>query len=160
LMMNIPALEPADRTVVANIHFVVELEKVKSISQFASPDRAQLLEAETYIEALADLIEGTETGMSSNDSSGNVYQRNPEVKGPMHAFDYSYIEDKLGVESASGLALQGAVAYEALNLVDGKRTVGEIRNWLVTEFAPALYPIPVADVEAYLSALKSIGVIR
>ena len=160
LMMNIPALQPADRAAVANIHFVVELEKVKSISQFASPDKSQLLEAGNYIEALADLIEGTETGMSSNDSSGRVYQRNPEVKGPMHAFDYSYIEDKLGVESASGLALKGAVAYEALNLVDGKRTASEIRNWLIAEFAPAVYPVPLADVEAYLSALESIGVIR
>lgn len=160
LMMNIPSLQPADQAVVANIHFVVELEKVKSISQFASPDKSQLLEAGSYIEALADLIEGTETGMSSNDSSGRVYQRNPEVKGPMHAFDFSYIEDKLGVESVSGLALQGAVAYEALNLVDGKRTASEIRNWLIAEFAPAIYPIPLADVEAYLSALESIGVIR
>ncbi len=160
LMINVPALLPADRAVVANIHSVVEFEKVKSISQFASPDKSQLIEAGNYIEALADLIEGTETPMSTNDSSGRVYQRNPDIKGPMHAFDYSYIEDRLGVESASGLALQGAVAYEALNLVDGKRTTSEIRNWLVAEFAPAIYPVPLADVEAYLSALESIGVIR
>ena len=160
LMMNFPALQPADRAVVANIHSVVELEKVKSISRFAVPDKSQLLEAGNYIEALADLIEGTETRKSSNDSSGRVYQRNPDIKGPMHAFDYSYIEDKLGVESASGLALQGALAYEALNLVDGKRTASEIRNWLIAEFTPAVYPIPLADVEAYLSALESIDVIR
>lgn len=160
LMIKIPALDPADRAAVANIHAVVELEKVKSISRFASQSKSQLLDASNFIEALADLVEANKQGTPSNDNPGRVYQRNPDIKGPMHAFDYSYIEDKLGVEAASGLALQGSVAYEALNLVDGKRTTGEIRNWLIAEFAPAVYPIPLADVEAYLSALESIAVIQ
>jgi aminopeptidase YwaD len=160
LMINMPALEAADRAPVAAVHSVVELEKVKSISRFARLDETQLLQSGNYIEALAELTKGTETGNPAVNPSGRVYQRNPDIKGPMHAFDYSYIEDKLGVESASGLALQGAVAYEALNFVDGKRTVSEIRNWLIAEFAPAVYPIPLADVEAYLSALESIGVVR
>ena len=160
LMMNVPALEPADRVAVAEIYSVVEFEKVKSIAQFSSPDKSQLLDAENYIKALADLTAAVSPGKSPDVQSERVYKRNAKIKGPMHAFDYSYIEDKLGVESASGLALKGAVAYEALNLVDGKRTVDEIRNWLIAEFSPANYPIPLADVEAYLSALESIGVIR
>ena len=160
LMTNVPALEPADRLAVAEIYSVVEFEKVKSIAQFSSPDKSQLLDAENYIKALADLTAAASPGKSPDEQSERVYQRNPEIKGPMHAFDYSYIEDKLGAELASGLALKGAVAYEALNLVDGERKVDEIRNWLVAEFAPANYPIPLADVEAYLSALESIGVIR
>jgi hypothetical protein len=34
-----------------------------------------------------------------------VYERNPAIEGPMHAFGYSYIEDKLGSESLQGLRL-------------------------------------------------------
>ena len=159
-LIDMPALETVDRAAVAAVFSDVELGKVKSISQFARLDEAQLLAAGNYISALAELTKGTETGKPVVDRSGRVYQRNPDIKGPMHAFDYSYIEDKLGVEAAAGLALQEAVAYEALNLVDGKRTVSEIRNWLIAEFAPTVYPLPLADVEAYLSALASIDVIR
>ena len=160
LMINRPALEPVDRVSAAAVQAVVELEKVKSIEQFASLDEAQLLEAGRYIETLAELTKVSGASKSAGQVSTRVYQRNPDIKGPMHAFDYSYIEDKLGAAAAAKLALQDAVAYEALNLVDGKRNVSDIRDWLVAEFAPAVYPIPLGDVEAYLSALESIGVIR
>jgi aminopeptidase YwaD len=159
-LVNEPGLELADRAAVAAVHSVVELEKVKSIGRFASLDEAQLSESGDYILALAELTGGHASGDLAGERAGRVYQRNADIKGPMHAFDYSYIEDKLGVEAASALALQETVAYEALNLVDGKRTVGEIRNWLVAEFAPEVYPIEIGDVAAYLSALESIGVIQ
>lgn len=160
LVINLPVLEPADRASAAAVHAVVELEKVKSVTRFASVGDKQILEARRYIDALAELTKDSAVGKSPAEVSTRVYQRNPEIKGPMHAFDYSYIDDRLGAEAAAKLALQGAVAYETLNLVDGKRNVSEIRDWLVAEFAPAIYPIPLRDVEAYLSALESIGVIR
>jgi len=50
----------------------------------------------------------------------------------------------------------GEYAYEALNLVDGRRTVSAIRNWLTAE----LGPVPLACVSEYLAALESIGVVR
>jgi hypothetical protein len=43
-----------------------------------------------------------------------------------------------------------------LNLVDGKRTVSEIRDWLTAE----LGPVPTEYVSEYLSALEEIGVIQ
>jgi hypothetical protein len=76
----------------------------------------------------------------------------------MHAFDYSFIEDRLGIEKASVLALQGAVAYETLNLVDGNRPVSDIRKWLLAKFLPVVDTISLENVEAYLVALESIGV--
>jgi hypothetical protein len=94
-----------------------------------------------------------------------VYERNPEIQGPMHAFGYSYLEAKLGQEEMAGLALPshstrygggGMFAYEALNLVDGERTVSDIRDWLVAE----LGEVGLQDVAEYLQALESIGVIR
>ncbi|MCP5092650.1 MAG: hypothetical protein GY949_17190, partial [Gammaproteobacteria bacterium] len=46
--------------------------------------------------------------------------------------------------------------YEALNFVDGKRTVSDIRDWLVAE----LGDVPLDYVLEYLEALETIGVIR
>jgi Fe2+ or Zn2+ uptake regulation protein len=46
--------------------------------------------------------------------------------------------------------------YEALNFVDGKRTVSDIRDWLVAEMGE----VGVEAVAEYLQALESIGVIR
>ena len=133
---------------------------MKSISQFASLGQQQLVAAESYIAALNELTSGFDTHQDPVHYNDRVYRRNANIKGPMHAFDYSYIEDRLGVEQSSGLALQGAVAYEALNLVDGSRSVSDIRNWLLGEFTPTVDSITLDNVEAYLAALESIQVIQ
>jgi hypothetical protein len=83
----------------------------------------------------------------------------------MNAFGFSYLEDQLGTERIAALQLlqhttgsgYGRMfAYEALNLVDGQRTVSDIRDWLVAEFGA----VPVEYVAEYLQALASIDVIR
>ena len=58
------------------------------------------------------------------------------------------------------VALTGAQAYEALNFVDGKRSVSDVRDWLNAEFAAPVGTITLADVAAYLEALEKIGVIQ
>jgi hypothetical protein len=82
----------------------------------------------------------------------------------MSAFGYDYIEDRYGKQKYDKLQLPkftgaygsgGEFVYEALNLVDGKRTVSDIRDWLTAE----LGPVPVDVVHEYLEALRSIGVI-
>lgn len=97
-------------------------------------------------------------------SSGLIYRRNPAIRGPMSAFGYDYVTDKYGEERAArirllpyqGLRGSGAeYAYEVLNLVDGRRTVGQIRDDV-----SALYgPVPLELVAEYLAALESIGVV-
>jgi hypothetical protein len=47
-------------------------------------------------------------------------------------------------------------AYEIVNFVDGKRTVGEIRDAVSAEYGP----IPVALVSDYLNACQEAGVIQ
>jgi hypothetical protein len=153
-------LNIADQQAVATIKSTVEIAKVKSISQFASLGQQQLMAAEGYIAALNELTAGFDSHHSPDRANDRVYRRNADIKGPMHAFDYSYIEDHLGVEQSSSLALQGAVAYEALNLVDGVRAVSDIRNWLLAEFTPAADTITLDNVVAYLAALESIQVIQ
>ena len=80
----------------------------------------------------------------------------------MGAFGFSYLSDQYGAENVAGLRLRGHAGnggqytYEALNFVDGRRTVSEIRDWLVTE----LGPVPLELVKEYLAALESIDVIR
>ena len=149
-----------DQPAVAVIKSAVEIDKVKSISQFASLGQQQLMAAEGYIAALNELTSGFDSEHSPVRSNDRVYRRNANIKGPMHAFDYSYIEDHLGVDESSDLALQGAVAYEALNLVNGLRSVSDIRNWLLAEFTAAADTITLDSVEAYLAALESIQVIQ
>lgn len=160
LLMTLPALDAVDRAATMEIQTVVEMRKVKSISEFASLNEQQLNEARHYLRALDELTQVVKSENTSASQNDRVYQRNPKIMGPMHAFDYSYIEDKLGVEATAKLELKGTVAYEALNLVDGERSIDDIRQWLVAEFSPAIYPIRINDVIAYLSALESIGVIR
>ena len=93
-----------------------------------------------------------------------VYVRNSDIEGPMSAFGYSFLEDNLNSDTLAGLRLKRhstaygdshMFTYEALNFVDGKRTVSDIRDWLVAE----LGEVSVEDVAEYLAALESIGVI-
>jgi len=93
----------------------------------------------------------------------SVYKRNEAVKGPLSVFGYDYFSDHLGNDKAKTIHLlnyQGLwgheYAYEALNFVDGIRTVADVRNALSAEFGP----IPIELVEEYLAALESIQVIQ
>ena len=90
-----------------------------------------------------------------------VFSRAAEPKGPMSGFGYDYFEDKWGdrprprLLSARAQWGAGDYAYEALNLVDGRRTTQEIRDAL-----SAIYgPVPLEQVVEYLRALESIGVL-
>ena len=94
-----------------------------------------------------------------------IYRRSEEPKGTMSAFGYSYFEDKLyaaGLPRPTLLEFQGRwgggseYAYEVLNLVDGKRSVLEVRDDV-----SAIYgPVPLETVAAYLDTLERIGVVR
>lgn len=80
------------------------------------------------------------------------YRRNPAVKGPMSAFGYDYFDARY---KGAPIRLNGEYRFEALNLVDGRRTAQEIRDAL-----SAIYePVKLEDVEQYLEALAAIGVI-
>jgi hypothetical protein len=93
-----------------------------------------------------------------------VYRRDPKLKGPMNGFGYSWLDDHLGkakLERPALLAREPAwegpsFGYEALNLVDGRRSVQQIRDALAATVGPA----PVEEVAAYLAALERLGVIR
>ncbi len=94
--------------------------------------------------------------------SGPVYRRLLR-EGPMNGFGYSWFDDHL---ARAGLARPRLLsreagpgpsfAYEALNLVDGRRSVGEISDALAATIAP----VPVDEVAEYLDTLARLGVLE
>jgi hypothetical protein len=157
----LPALDAAAST---EVHFEVERRKIESIAAFAPLSHVQRNSALRFLEELQKLfVMPVPAIYVPRDET--VYERNPAVEGPMHAFGYSYIEDRLGAKKLAELNLPRhstafgtgrMFSYEALNFVDGERSVSDIRDWLVAE----LGDVPVDHVVEYLSALESIGVIR
>jgi hypothetical protein len=157
------SMTTADAATVTNIHFSVERRKVHSVERFATlgeDDHAKAMAFVAELESLVAVAAATTDGTRDD----TVYTRNKELQGPMRAFGYSYLSDTYGVEKAAALRLPnftsthgsgGEYAYEALNFVNGKRTVSDIRDWLMTE----LGPVPTEYVAEYLEALASIGVI-
>ena len=158
------ALPAADAAAVTDVHFDVERSKVESIAGFAALSATSRQQAFAFLNELRTLVDvpRPEAAGGRNDI---VYRRNPDVQGPMHAFGYSYLEDKLDSDTLNALRLNqhntpygsgGMFTYEALNLVDGRRSVADIRDWLLAE----LGPVPTEYVAEYLQALESIGVIH
>jgi hypothetical protein len=140
----------------------VENEKLNSLGNFIQLKRSDIKHNQDFYQSLFALTRLEET--KSEPRKATVYKRNDEIKGTMNAFGYSYLDaniseqnkTKLGLRSYQGeFASGGTYAYEALNLVDGKRSVYQIHEWLVAEFGP----IPYALVEDYLEALASIDVL-
>jgi len=157
-------LSAEDAAAAADIHFTIERRKVHSVEPFANMSDADHEAAMTFLDELQALIAApaVDDVGTRNDT---VYARNPAVQGPMGAFGYSYLSDKLGADNVAELRLRsyrgshgsgGQYVYEALNFVDGRRTVSDIRDWLTTE----LGSVPLEYVAEYLAALESIDVIR
>lgn len=132
-----------------------------SVSRFVSID-ANYSQAETkHLKVIAELFE-LELG-APLDRVGTVYQRNPEIIGPMSVFGYNYFDDFYSDNGPQPALLQyqglwgngSEYSYEVLNLVNGVRTVSEIRDSV-----SAIYgPISNTLVDDYLKALESISVV-
>ena len=95
--------------------------------------------------------------------AGPVYRR-IRFEGPMDGFGYSWFDDHLARAHLPRPRLlarapdgEGAAfGYEALNLVDGRRSVGEISD----ELAATVGAAPVEEVAEYLDTLARLGVIE
>ncbi|RLA34635.1 MAG: hypothetical protein DRR11_02335 [Gammaproteobacteria bacterium] len=157
-------LSATDAAASADVHFNVERRKVHSVEHFATLTEGDHEAAMTFLAELQTLIAAPEVTADA-EINETVYERNSEIQGPMGAFGYSYLSDKYGQGKIGDLRLRrytgahgngGQYVYEALNFVDGQRTVSDIRDWLTTE----LGPVPLEYVEEYLVALESIDVIR
>jgi hypothetical protein len=95
--------------------------------------------------------------------SGPVYRR-IRNEGPMNGFGYSWFDDRLaraGLTRPRLLAREpdgetASFGYEALNLVDGRRSTGEIRDALRVTIGD----VPLDEVTEYLDVLARLGVLE
>lgn len=93
-----------------------------------------------------------------------IYRRVDGLKGPMTGLGYSWFADHLRkaglpepkLPSRPSATRGASFDYEALNLVDGRRTVREIRDYL----AASTGPVPVEEVAQYLDVLDTLGVVE
>ncbi len=87
-----------------------------------------------------------------------IPERTPATRGPLGVYYYDHLAAVLGHARPQAALEQRSdvLAYEALNLIDGKRTVGEIRDLLAGRYAP----VPLAEVTGWLDLLARAGVVR
>jgi len=93
-------------------------------------------------------------------SDARVPVRSPDVRGPLGVYYYDHLLETLGpdaeVDTRLGRRDRGEVlTWETLNLVDGRRTVQQIRDVLTGRYAA----VPVAEVAEYLDLLARARVI-
>lgn len=85
-----------------------------------------------------------------------------KIVGPMNIYYYDYIadrasgEDLRSMERISERPRGEIILYEILNLVDGKRNIQAIRDFITASYGP----IPVEEVSDYLRLLEKVGVVR
>ena len=85
--------------------------------------------------------------------------RSSEVRGPLDLYYYDHLAERgAGSQPDEATSLPGdaeLIAYEALNLTDGKRSVSEIRDVLTGRYQP----VPVAFLSAHFDRLARAGVV-
>lgn len=148
------ALAPADAALVERFSRLNDKAEAASLAKFGLRI-GQPLEGTGVTAPRAGLSKGT--GVA-------VYGRKVLPKGPMSGFGYSWLDDQLDKAGIARPALldrpgprdTATFAYEALNLVDGHRSVEEIRDFLSATIAP----VPVEEVAEFLGTLKKIGLLE
>jgi len=85
--------------------------------------------------------------------------KNPDIRGPLNVYYYDYFADLPGA-NLTGIALAArpdgeVLAYEAINLADGTRSVSEIRDVLSARYSP----VEAAAVAEYFDRLAKAGVV-
>ena len=150
------ALSPADAANLWRFHFDYEAGVLDSVARFAKLPEAALASERRALAGLRQLVAKPPAAATVSDT--RVFRRVASLKGPMDGFGYSWFDDKL---AASGLPRPRLLereshGYEALNLVDGARTVDRIRDDLSAIYAP----VPLAEVAEYLATLEKLKVIE
>ncbi|MCJ9427512.1 M28 family peptidase [Kordiimonas marina] len=157
LMAKARDYDAGDQAAASRGHWATEARITRSIKGYApEADTKGLTTLASGMRKLTGIKEDTGVRVVP----GPVYTHNPAIKGIMSVFGYSYLEDKLGADKVAKLTLMQAdngeeVSYEALNFVNGQRSVADIHDLLVAEFGP----VPMDALKEYLAALASIGVV-
>jgi aminopeptidase YwaD len=148
------------------LRFQLEYERAvgRSLERFLRVAPGLRTAIDRHLTTLAAVLEVPERAPreAGSGAGADVYRRRAEVKGPVAVFGYDYLEDKYGHEQTAALRLlrfQGRrgggdeYAYEALNLLDGRRRVRDVRDALSAVYGP----VPLDVVEEYVGALAAAG---
>jgi hypothetical protein len=155
-------LPPADAAALTRTFLATERAAFESMATFAAIPDSVRRQANEFFQRLETITGAPAASPTPTGDVAVVYARNPEVKGPMVVFGYDYLADHtragapprlLAYEGARGAGEE--YAYEVLNLVNGKRSAGEIRDAVSAEYGP----VPVELVTEYLRALRAANVI-
>ncbi|MEX1245479.1 MAG: DUF4910 domain-containing protein [Thermoanaerobaculia bacterium] len=80
--------------------------------------------------------------------------RNPEIRGPLDVYYSSYVQESIDPAGAATLpSASETVLYEAFNLVNGRRSVSQIRDILAGRYGSA----PLPAIAAYFELLAKAG---
>ncbi|HET9619827.1 MAG TPA: DUF4910 domain-containing protein [Kofleriaceae bacterium] len=106
----------------------------------------------------AALVAAAPRAAAAGKRDPRIAERTGATRGPLDVYYYDHLAAVLGdaaPEPAIGKRSE-VFGFEALNLVDGKRTVSEIRDRLSGRYEP----VPLAEVSEWLDVLARAGVIR
>lgn len=137
------------------------LEELASIGAlWPSAKRAVQKERASLSKALASLPPAPAAPRASSAPARDrrVPTRTPATRGPLNVYYYNHLAAVFGPTSVPPAALlqrSDVFSYEALNLVDGKRTISDIRDLLAGRYAP----IPTAEIAEWLEVLAKAGVV-
>ncbi len=145
----------SDAAVVERQQVEVGLATLRSVAALWSLPAGSLASEEERLRRLAAPIARTVGAADTR-----VPLRNADIRGPLDVYYFSFL-DTAGGEASSPTALEkrddgGVLAYEAFNLVDGKRSVAEIRDVLSGRYEP----LPLTEVAEYLDRLARAGAVR
>ncbi|WP_395622681.1 M28 family peptidase [Sphingomonas daechungensis] len=145
------------------------LERKAAALRSPNPNAVQFAQAAETEEAASLARFGLVRPQSTADAppahiEGLVYRRKPNPKGPMTGFGYSWLDDQLEKAKLPRPKLLDreaprdgpSFAYEALNLVDGNRSVQDIGNQLTATVGP----VPIAEVADFLATLQRVGLLE
>ena len=159
------ALASEEAANLTRFHMWRERALIDSMERFFRMPEATRTDSTAFLSNLEKLVGEIKPAPAPQGDGRLIFRRNAKLKGPMGAFGYDYFTDHYGAERESALRLLefqglrgsgGEYAYEILNLVNGRRTAQDIRDFVSATYGP----IPLELVVEYLRALESIHVVE
>ena len=145
------AEDEADQAVFVREAQAVSLETLRSIAKLWPSTAALVKGVEPLVTPAVVEIRTASAPMAVD---RRIPVRNREVRGPLGVYYYDHLTEVLGPDANRDAAIERrpngeVLAYELLNLVDGKRTVSDIRDVLTGRYSPTT----VSEVTEYLDLL-------